>query len=135
MANTATKAKEWVDRLAAHPAIPFGDLLRRSFAAGKLTRLCDCGCNSFDIEVPDAADVPRLADSDPNWKGGRLMFEIVFETGLADPEHLACLFFADPRGYLCSVEVTGGWSNHAPVPEPVELRKVHYSDSKLTHAP
>jgi hypothetical protein len=101
--------------------------------AGKLKRLCECGCNSFELEIPDSAGIPRLSEPDPNRKGDRLMFEIVFDTDQQDLQ-LACLFFSDPRGYLSSVDITGGWSNHAPVPEKVELRKVHYTDSKLAHA-
>jgi hypothetical protein len=29
---------------------------------------------------------------------------------------------------------TGGWSNHAPVPEHVELVKVHYTDNRVENA-
>jgi hypothetical protein len=135
MANSAAKAQGWVDRLASHPGVPFGALLRQSFAAGKITRLCECGCNSFDLAVPDSGDVPRIAAPEPNGKFDRLVFEIVFETDLEDPSQLACLFFADSRGYLSSLEITGGWSNHAPVPDSVELRKIHYVNNRLNHAP
>ena len=134
MPNTVAKASEWIDRLASHSAIPFGELLRKSFAAGRLTRLCDCGCNSFELEVPDSGSIPRLANPDPDEKGNRLMFEIVFDTGLEDPAQLACLFFADTRGYLSAVDITGGQSNHAPVPEVVELRSVYYCDGKSPDA-
>lgn len=134
MANSHARSREWIDRLASHPAIPIGELIRQHVAAGRITRLCDCGCNSFDLEVPESATIARLADPDPARKGHRLVFEIVFDTGLEDPAQLACLFFADSRGYLCSVDITGGWSNHAPVPNVVELGAVSYCDNKLTNA-
>jgi hypothetical protein len=132
MANTEEKAREWIDRLAAQPAIPFGSSLRKIFESARLTRLCDCGCNSFDIEVPDAAQIDRLAPPAPRRKGSRMVFEIVFESD--QDMQIACLFFVDPRGHLCSIDITGGWSNHAPVPECVQLGKVIFTTPEAKHA-
>jgi hypothetical protein len=122
--NSALKAKGWVEFLAAHPSVPFGSKLADHFAAGHITRLCDCGCNSFDLEIPKAAVLEPLCEP-----GGRgMFFEIQFESD-AEAE-IACLFFVDERGYLESLDVTCGGSNHAPLPDQVTLGKVLW-----THPP
>ena len=116
--NTLQKVSAWVEYLAAHPSVPFRSNLRAHFAAGHITRLCECGCNSFDIEIPDAAVLEPL--SAPG-RGG-MFFELNFESD-AQAE-VACLFFVDERGYLSGIDVTCGGANHLPMPDRVRLGKV-----------
>lgn len=118
MTNTETKAAKWVAHLANHPGVPFGPLLRRHFEAGRITRLCDCGCNSFDLEIPSGVVLDPI--SRPG--GGGMFFEIHFASN-ADAE-LACLLFLDGRGYLAGIDVTCGKANHAPVPDDIEVGEV-----------
>lgn len=118
MTNTESKAREWVAHLANHPDVPFGPLLRKHFKAARITRLCDCGCNSFDLEIPEETVLEPLT---PPGRAG-MFFEIQFESN-AEAE-LACLFFVDTRGYLTGVDVTCGGANHAPVPDDIQVGAV-----------
>jgi hypothetical protein len=119
MGNSEAKAREWVKLLADEPAVPFGSRLREHFAAARITRVCDCGCNSFDVEIPSGVSLEPLAEpGNPQ----RKIFEIVYEsTAEAD---LAFLIFVDARGYLSSIDVTCGEANHALVPDDVRLGRV-----------
>jgi hypothetical protein len=92
MMNTEAKAAAWVKYLAEHPGVPFGPQLRRHFEAGRITRLCNCGCNSFDFEIPEATVLEPIGT--PGRAG--MFFEIEFESN-ADAA-LACLIFLDARG-------------------------------------
>jgi hypothetical protein len=119
--NSPSKAASWVSRLASEPAVPFGNQLQRHFGTAKITRLCQCGCNSFDVEVPASAQLEPLCEPGD---GRRMFFEIAFETDLDSA--VACLFFADERGYLAGIDITCGAANHGPVPENVSVGKVAY---------
>jgi hypothetical protein len=120
MTNTETKAARWVGHLADHPDVPFGPQLRQHFEAGRITRLCDCGCNSFDLEIP--AQVVLEPISTPGRSG--MFFEIGFES--YPGAQLAFLVFTDERGYLSGVDVTCGGANHSPVPDDIQVGKVVY---------
>ena len=120
MANSEAKAARWVSHLASHPAVPFGPLLRSHFEAGRISALCQCGCNSFDLEIPAEASLEPIARPG----GGGMFFEIQFaSTGAAE---LACLCFVDTRGYLAGIDVTCGGANHAPVPDDIQVGEVVY---------
>ena len=119
MGNSEDKARQWVQLLADEPSVPFGSRLREHFAASRITRVCDCGCNSFDVEIPRNVSLDPIAEP-----GGapRMIFEIVYESD-AEAE-IALLIFADGRGYLSGIDVTCGDSNHAHVPDQVRLGRV-----------
>ena len=51
MMNSDAKARSWLEFLAGEPFVPFGPTLQAHFNAGTITRLCGCGCNSFDLEI------------------------------------------------------------------------------------
>lgn len=120
MANTEVKAASWVRHLAAHPEVPFGAQLLQHFEAGRITRVCDCGCNSFDFKIP--AGVVLEPISRPGRAG--MFFEIQFETNAG--AELAFLIFSDERGYLSALDVTCGGANHAPVPDDIEVGRCVY---------
>jgi hypothetical protein len=122
MANSPAKAREWVERLASHPAVPFGTNLLKHFEAGRITRICDCGCNSFDIEIPAGTSLVPLRQAAPDLKGHTPFFEIVFSSE-SDAE-IDCMLFADSRGYLASVDVMHGQANHLPMPDQVSITGV-----------
>jgi len=121
MANTEEKAAAWVEFLAKSPAVPFRDKLQQHFAASRITRLCDCGCNSFEVRIPPGINLEPLCA--PSSTAGKF-FEVAFESD-AEAE-LAFLFFADHRGYLTGIDVTCGGANHAPVPDQIKLGNVLY---------
>jgi hypothetical protein len=119
--NSLSKAASWVSRLASEPAVPFGKRLQRQFGMAKITRLCECGCNSFDVEIPASTQLEPLCEPGD---GRRMFFEIAFETNSDIP--VACLFFADERGYLAGIDIICGAVNHGPVPDNVSVGKVAY---------
>jgi hypothetical protein len=57
--------------------------------------------------------LPPLCD------GRRLFSEFTFNTNLEDV--LDFILFTDERGYLRNVDITYGVSNHAPVPDDIEV--------------
>ena len=76
MSNTLPRASKWVTFLASRSEFPAGEKLLAAFHAGKITRLCDCGCNSFNIEVDEGAAMPLAQPGD---RGGAI-FELEFRT-------------------------------------------------------
>ena len=123
MSNNEAKARAWLEFLAKETAVPFGPTMRAHFDAGKITRLCDCGCNSFDLEIPGGVALVPLAEPGRSGK----IFEVVYESS-AEAE-VAFLIFVDARGYLSSLDVTCGDSNHAPLPDDVQFGTLRYAGS------
>ena len=120
--NDLKTAAHWVEFLADCPEIPFRSRLLEHLAAGQITRLCDCGCNSFDLEIPAGVVLRPLCP--PSDGGSRMFFEIAFES--SDGRGVDCLFFADSRGYLQGIDVTHGESNEGPLPADLRLGPVRY---------
>jgi hypothetical protein len=91
--------------------IPFRSALSQYFERAGLSRLCDCGCNSFELEVSEDSDLPPLCS---RGQQGGMFFELNF--ALPDGHVLEFLFFCDRSGKLkgVDVEVSG---NNFPVPE------------------
>ena len=113
--NSAAVARTWVDFLAVRPEIPWGQRLVAAFDVGEITRLCDCGCNSFDLVVPAEASVAPIARAG----GSGAVFDIAFKAqGEGPPDQLGSLelvVFADTRGHFAGVEVDY-CANSYPVP-------------------
>jgi hypothetical protein len=122
MQNTAAVASSWVEFLSSRPEVPFHARLRSHFGAGTISRLCDCGCHSFDLTIPEGVVLSPLCE--PGRAGGKF-FELVCES--TEGSEIAFLFFADSRGYLSGIDVTAGSGNHAPLPSKVEIGKVLYA--------
>ena len=121
MGNSEAKARGWLEFLAKEPTVPFGGKLRAHFDAGRISRVCECGCNSFDLEIPAGVALEPIAE--PGRPGK--VFEVVYESN-AEAE-VAFLIFVDARGYLSSLDVTCGDGNHAPLPDHVRLGRVTYA--------
>ena len=122
MKNTESTSDYWVSYLAGLAEVSFGEELKLHFDAGGISRLCDCGCNSFDISIPDGVSVEPICS--PSVVGGKF-FELVALT--EDDHEIAFLFFADKRGYLSGIDITQGSENHAPLPDNVAITKVLYT--------
>jgi hypothetical protein len=121
MPNSVEKAVHWINFLAEVPEVPFADRLKAHFDAGKITRLCDCGCNSFDLKIDTDVVLPPLTEV--TGRSGKF-FEIAFASdGGAE---MAFLFFVDERGYLSGIDVTRGAANHGPVPDLLTVGKLLY---------
>lgn len=88
--------------------------LAAQFEAAAITRLCDCGCNSFDVAIECAEGLLPLAASG----AGGMFFEADF--ALADGRQIALLLFCDAKGDLAGVDVQCQ-GNTEPVPDSPEL--------------
>jgi len=104
--------RKWVDVLLSIE-LPNHDLVRRHLEAATSITFCDCGCHSFDLDIPESAQLTPLCD------GRGLFSEFMFNTN--HEEVLDFILFTDQRGYLRSVDITYGSSNHAPIPEDIEV--------------
>lgn len=104
-----------------------------AFAAARITRLCDCGCNSFDIEVPDAANVEPITEPG----SGGCVFNLDFHTS-DDAASLSLFVFVDRRGHFSGLDVDY-CGNSFPVPEDIRLLEppyhVHSSSGLLPTTP
>ena len=107
--------------LASRHEIPFASKLKEHFQASVITRLCDCGCNSFDCSIREPTNLQPLCS--PGSAGA--FFEVAFSTGL--PEPIDVIFFADNLGYLAGIDIHYGLSNSGPMPERVTLGSVLYT--------
>ncbi|MEX8503724.1 MAG: hypothetical protein AB3X41_11870 [Leptothrix ochracea] len=121
MANTELTARAWVAVLANRTELPFGSNLREHFSRARITSLCDCGCNSFECKVEPDSSLHPLFDR----IGPLPSFEAAFETNTQEPVDV--IFFTDANGYLSGIDISLGLSNHAPVPEQVQLGKLLYT--------
>lgn len=85
--------------------------LEAQFNASKITRLCECGCNSFDVDVGGPERLRPLAF--PRGQGG-----VLFEANLAldDGRQIELLVFCDKDGNLAGVDVEFE-GNSEPVPK------------------
>jgi hypothetical protein len=111
MSNTLARASKWVTFLASRSEFPAGDKLLAAFHAGKITRLCDCGCNSFDIEVEEGAAMPLAQPGDH----GGAVFELEFRTS-EEQRTLEFVVLVGANGQLSGIEVDY-CANSYPVPD------------------
>jgi hypothetical protein len=119
MSNSPAKAAKWTEFVAGRPEFPVGDRLRAAFRAGKITRLCDCGCNSFDIDVP-----PGTAEPIASAGHYRLVFELEFRTEGNDGT-LGFLVFANEEGQLAGIDVEY-CANSFPLPDEPMVKEPPY---------
>jgi hypothetical protein len=101
MNNSAVLALKWTEFVASRPEFQRGDLLLRQFSSGQITRLCDCGCNSYDITVRRSSDLLPLTP--PSEKGG-CAFELEFNTDEWG-KTVSFTLFVDKEGYLAGIDV------------------------------
>lgn len=125
MPNTVETAARWTEFLAGRPEFPRGERLAAAFNAGEITRLCSCGCNAFDLKVPEGAEVERIATVG----GCGSVFEMSFQaTGDGPPDRqgsLEFIVFADERGHFAGIEVDF-CGNSFPVPEALQVDNTPY---------
>jgi hypothetical protein len=119
--NSLEKARRWTEFPAARKEIPSGELLLQHFNVGTISRICDCGCNSYDIQVPVDFGVERLL---PPGKHSGCVGSMAFN--LSDqPGSIEIDVFADAEGYLAGVDVACN-ANSEPVPEKPQLAEPPY---------
>jgi hypothetical protein len=125
MANTLKVAEHWTEFVASHPSFPVGNRLRAGFRAGKITRLCDCGCNTYDIEVPDTTNIVPLSQPGGGFGSVCEMSFEVREFGAQERKSLEFIVFADARGHFAGLEVDY-CATSFPVPENLEILEPPY---------
>ena len=59
MPNSIEKANGWLN-LLKEQEIPNRDALIQQIASGKITNICECGCNGFDFYVADFSPRAQL---------------------------------------------------------------------------
>ncbi|WP_306480731.1 hypothetical protein [Limnobacter sp.] len=128
MPNSNAIAAAWIEALASRSEIPFASKLKAHFAGAEITRLCDCGCNSFECSVKEVGAVEPLCS--PGRPGS--FFEAAFSAGLEEP--IDVVFFADKHGYLSGIDIHYGLSNSGPMPSGVVLGSLLYTMPEATVA-
>jgi hypothetical protein len=53
--NDAATARHWTEFLAGRKEITGSERLLQHFNVGTITRICDCGCSSYDIKARGAS--------------------------------------------------------------------------------
>lgn len=118
MPNSPEHARWWTEFVAGRGEIRNGPLILEHFKAGHITRICDCGCNSYDIEVAPNERLPPLV---PSSERGGMVFQMEFHTNEVD-RTLSISLFVDKRGYLSGIDVDLS-GNAFPVPEFLQLKE------------
>jgi hypothetical protein len=124
MTNTFDTATHWVRFIARQPTFPADAKLLAAFSAGKITRLCDCGCNAFDFTVPDGTSVSPLVGRGSYGSVCELSFE-ANEPNSAEQKSIEFIVFADQRGHFAGFEVDF-CGNSFPVPEQLVIHEHPY---------
>ena len=121
--NSAEKARLWTEFMAARKEFPRSALLLEHFNAGTITRICDCGCNSYDVTVPHDSRLTPLLPAKEHGRGGCVL-SMAFK--LSDSQDsLEFDVFADSHGYLAGIDVSCS-ANSSPVPEKPHLVEPPY---------
>jgi len=121
MINDARRAEYWTRFLATRPEFPCGSRLLAQFEAGKITRLCDCGCNSYDLAPGTLSDAAPMAQATG---GSGSVFEMAFRT-INVPGTLEFVLFADAEGRCTGLEVDF-CANSCPVPSELTCEEAPY---------
>src|ERR1700676_5077453 len=100
--NDAATARHWTEFLASRKEIAGSERLLQHFQAGTITRLCDCGCSSYDIRVPKNSGLQPLLPAKGH-RGGCVLsmaFNLSDRTGSVEFD-----VFLDAEGFLAGVDV------------------------------
>jgi hypothetical protein len=119
--NDAEKARHWTEFLAMRKEFPRSEQLLKHFNAGTITRICDCGCNSYDLRVPKDADLNPLM---PTRQRGGCVLSMAFNLSNR-PGSIEIDVFVDADGYLAGIDVSCN-ANSEPVPEKPQLVEPPY---------
>jgi len=118
MPNSADAAARWTRYLSSRAYVPRAPLIQQHFASGKIKRLCECGCQSFDLAI--ASDVPLEPLMPASDRGGCALELSYHVVGGNDRQFVDIRVFVDARGYLSGIDADF-CANSAPMPDQVEL--------------
>jgi hypothetical protein len=119
--NDANKARHWTEFLGGRKEIPASERLLQQFNAGTITRICDCGCNSYDLSVPkDSGLEPLLPARGRGGCAGTLEFRLGNREGSIEFD-----VFVDAHGYLAGVDVSFN-ANSEAMPDSLQILEPPY---------
>ena len=124
IANTETVAAKWTEFIAGRPEFPAGAKLRAAFQEGRITRLCDCGCNAFEFEVPAEAHANPIATHGSYGSIFELSFEVT-DISTSERKSLEFIMFVDIRGHFAGIEIDY-CGNSFPIPEVLQIHEPPY---------
>ena len=115
MKNDALTAERWTRFVSSRPYVPKADLILAHFLSGKITRLCDCGCNSFEVAVPSGGALPPLVES--SGLGGCVFACAFYTDEQGEPRRTVEInVHVDTAGFLSGLDVDY-CANSAAMPE------------------
>ena len=115
--NSEALARRWTEFVAGHPMCPFGERLLETMSAGRIARLCDCGCHGFDVSVDKDAVPPLVGPSEHG--GAVLELSFMEESSRFTVEFVV---FADERGFFSGMDVTCN-GNGIPMAENIRIKE------------
>lgn len=121
MPNTVDRAKFWKEFIISKCQFPALDKLCSQFDHADFSEFCDCGCNSFKVNVRKEANVEPLTAPGKY----AAIFEADFQL-LEDGKTLEIILFTGADGHLAYVEIDC-CANSCPVPETIEVREPPYN--------
>lgn len=113
MTNSADTAAHWTKFIAECPEFVAGEALLAQFSAGKITRLCECGCNSFDMVLEEGRQTAPIV---PPSGRGHAVFLAEFPTKQPPGASLEFIVYADAKGNFDGLDVHLN-GNTEPIPE------------------
>ena len=116
MKNTKETAVSWVNFIAGRPEFTAGTALLAQLDNSVICDLCNCGCNSFNLEREVSSKVVPIAGES---EAGKVVFLIEFAT--EDPSgSLEFILYADEEGNFDGMDVHFN-GNTEPMPENVSI--------------
>lgn len=115
MENTVERARVWADFICTKCQFPAPARLRAQFAHARFSEFCECGCNSFKVEVAETADIEPIAAAD----GYGAVFEANFRLSGSE-KTLEIILFSGKGGNLEYLEI-GCCANSFPVPKDIAV--------------
>src|SRR5262245_29753208 len=115
MGNSEEYARRWVGFLAVRPEIRNAHLLLEHFERGQITRLCDCGCQSFELRTSNVDGLEPLVPA--SGRGGCVLSMAFYTDEQKEPRRTVEFgIFVDAAGYLQGIDVDH-CANSYPMPE------------------
>ena len=114
--NSLELPRQWTEFLSARNEFPRREEILAHFNAGTISRICDCGCNSYDLKITEHSGLKPLM---PESRRGGCVLSMAFYFSNR-PGSLEIDLFVDAAGYLAGVDVSCN-ANSEPVPVNPEL--------------
>jgi hypothetical protein len=121
MSNSPEAAVRWTRFLASRSYIPRAHLIQQHFDSGTISRLCECGCESYDLAIAEDTVLEPLLPSSS--RGGCALELGYYVAETTQPDRVVSFrVFVDARGYLSGIDVDCQ-ANSSAMPERVDLKE------------